>query len=113
MFQNVRTKNMKFYDDGISIRTLKEQQEYTKSPKYQKILNDLRELNEKRKHGRKEYMKKYNTQRYKLERKIRDLIFINGDISTNFKPIKNDGIPKITLTSTGKIILRSDKENLK
>ncbi|NVM55368.1 MAG: hypothetical protein HWN66_16800 [Candidatus Helarchaeota archaeon] len=108
MFQNVQTKNIKFYNDGISIRTLKEHQEYTKSPKYQKILMDLKELSEKRKRGRKEY----NARRYKLEQNIRDLTFIDGDLSTNFQPIRNDSIPKITLTSTGKIILQSDKENL-
>ena len=113
MFQNVQTKNIKFYDDGISIRTLKEQQEYIKSPKYQIILNDLKELNEKRKRGRKEYMKKYNASRYKIEQKIKDLTFIDGDVSTNFQPIRSNSIPKITLTSTGKIILQSDKENLK
>jgi len=57
-------------------------------------------------------MKKYNTRRYKIEQKIRDLTFIDGDVSTNFQPIRNDSIPKIILTSTGKIILQSDKENL-
>ena len=113
MFQNIQTKNIKSYDDGISIRTLKEQQEYIKSFEYQQILKDLKELNEKRNRGRKGYMKIYNARRYKLERKIRDLTFIDGDVSTNFQPIRNDSIPKITLTSTGKIILQSDKESLK
>ncbi|MFX0136098.1 MAG: hypothetical protein ACFFDN_20830 [Candidatus Hodarchaeota archaeon] len=100
-------------EDGISIRDLEEQKEYSKSLKYKLIINDLKELNEKRKCGRKGYMKKYNACRYKLEQKIRGLTFLDGDISSNFQPIRNDCIPKIILTSKGKIILQSDKGNLK
>ena len=86
-------------DDGISIRTLNEQDEFVKSPSYQGVLADLEELKNRRETRRQrnlERMKKYNKERYRLENKIKERA-----IYRKLKSVKNN-IPKITLD--GKII---------
>jgi len=88
-----------FNKDGISIRTIKEQNKYVKSAEYKKILKDLEELKvckEKRHIREKVRMLNYNKYRHKLERKINSLTYIEGDITSNYFPIKVDRIPKIT-----------------
>jgi len=94
-----------FEEDGIGIRKLKEQNEYVKSPEYQRILKELEELKErkeKRPIREKERMRIYNKNRYKIERKINNLTHIGGDITSNYFPIRLDRIPK--LTKDGQII---------
>ena len=103
---------MMFREDGISVRNLKEQEEYIKSPEYQEILNYLENKDNHtqiKREKKKRYMKKYNYERYRLENKIRELTSIEGDISSGFQPIKNDSIPKIILTKLGKIIFKNNK----
>ena len=95
-------KDIEMHNDGISIRNIKEQNKYVKSPEYKRILKDLEELKERRekRHIReKKRMNNYNKNRYKLERKIYDLTTIE---TTNYFQIKVDRIHKIT--QDGKII---------
>ena len=97
--------NRIFDEDGIGIRNMKEQNEYVISPEYQRILKELEELKErkeKRPIREKERMRIYNKNRYKIERKINNLTYIEGNITSNYFPIKLDRIPKIT--QDGKII---------
>jgi len=96
--------------DSMSLRTLKEQKEYIKSFEYQEALNYLENKDVQiKREKRKEQIKKCNSERYRLEKKIREFTFIEGDISSDFQPIKNDRIPKIILTKLGKIIFKNTK----
>ena len=99
IFKMKNNKDIEMHDDGISIRNIKEQNKYVKSSEYKRILKDLEELKERRekRHIReKERMNNYNKNRYKLERKINNLTHIEGDITSNYFPIRVDRIPKIT-----------------
>ena len=90
-------------NSGVSIRTLKEQNKYLKSSEYQKVLADLEYLKHRRETKNiriKEYSRKHNKKRYKLDKEIyksrckkivEELIFDGID-----------RIPKITIE--GKII---------
>ena len=92
-------KDIEMRDDDISIRNIKEQNKYIKSPEYKRILKDIEELKERRekRHIReKERMNNYNKNRYKLEREINNLTHIEGNITSNYFPIRVDRIPKIT-----------------
>ena len=99
-------------EDGISVRNSKEQEEYVNSPEYQEALNYLENKDKNtqiKREKKKRYMKKYNYKRYRLENKIRELTLIDGDVSSNFQPIRNDHIPKIILTKIGNIILKHNE----
>ena len=99
IFKREKNEDIEILDDGISIRNIKEQNKYIRSTEYKKILKDLEELKERREKRyirEKERMLNYNKYRYKLESKINDLTHIEGDITSNYFPIRVDRIPKIT-----------------
>ena len=106
LFERKKTQDIEDREDGISIRSLKEQKRHVKSIEYKKLLDDcehLKVLRSTRKTRKKEYMDAYNKERYLLEMKLNKLQFKKGDITTNFNPVKIDHIPRINLN--GEIIL--------
>jgi len=49
-------------------------------------------------------MKKYNSERYRLKNKVRELNFKKGNVGLCFQTIKNDRIPKIIFNKIEKTI---------
>ena len=108
---------------GISIRTLREQEEYIKSAEYQNLLNDIEYLNERRKtkhiiereHKRLRHKTRiYDMPTYQLEKELEILKHKDHELKSKpdsiplkrrYDPAILDKIPCITLE--GKIIHRT------
>lgn len=88
LLRRKKTQDIEDRDDGISIRTEREQRKYLKSTEYQRVLNDIEELKALRKTRRKRKIEKqriYNKHRYRLEQKLIE------------SRIKSEHIPTINL----------------
>jgi len=106
LIRDIRTELIHERDDGVSIRTLKEKEQYVKSHEYQQLIADIEYLEDRRKTRRNrkiKYCRIYNRGRYKLEKKLWKLR--QKKIGESYFPLKGDQIPKITLDGT---IIRPD-----
>ena len=86
----LRNEKLEDREDGVSIRNLKEQNNYLKSTEYQRLLNDLEELKAKREtreQRRKQSVRIYNSRRYKLEKTLYELKYKMND--EPIKPIRD------------------------
>ena len=106
LVRGIKTEPIPERDDGVSIRTFKEQKEYVKSHGYQQMIADIEYLDDRRKTRRNrkiKYCRIYNRGRYKLEKKLWELR--HKKVGESYFPLKGDRIPKITLDGT---IIRPD-----
>ena len=106
LIRGIKTEPIPVRDDGVSIRTLREQEQYVKSHEYQQLIAYIEYLEDRRKTRRDrkiKYCRIYNRGRYQLEKKLWELR--QKKVGESYFPIKGARIPKITLDGT---IIRPD-----